>query len=73
MLTETARNAERWAAAMFGLLLGGIAIATVYSFGADLSIGAFAIAAVIGWLGIDALLSAIRKRRSTLLCIWPLP
>lgn len=71
--TETARNAERWAAAMFGLLLGGIAIAAVYSFGADLSLGAFAIAAVIGWLGTDALSSAIRKRRSTLLCIWPLP
>lgn len=71
--TETTKNAERWPAAMVGLLFGGIAIASVYWFGADLSLGAFAVAAVIGWLGIDALLSAVRKRRSTLSRIWPLP
>ena len=49
-----------------GLLLVGIAIAIVYAVGADHSFGSIAAAAVIGWLGIDALLSAARKRRSIL-------
>jgi hypothetical protein len=52
-----------------GLLFGGIAVAIVYSVGADHSLGSPAAALVIGWLGIDALGGAARKRRSTLLPI----
>jgi hypothetical protein len=71
--TEVPKNAERWVTAMVGLLFVGLAIAIVCSFEADLSLGALAAAAVIGGLGIDALLSAARKRRSILSRIGPLP
>jgi dolichyl-phosphate-mannose--protein O-mannosyl transferase len=73
MPTEAPKSSERWVTAVAGLLLVGIAIAIVYSVGADHSFGSFAAAAVIGWLGIDALVSAARKRRSILSRIGPLP
>ena len=71
--TEEPNNAERWVTAMVGLLFVGIAIAIVCSLDADLSLGALAAAAVIGGLGIDALLSAAFKRRSIVSRIGPLP
>ena len=73
MPTEEPNNAERWVTAMVGLLFVGIAIAIVCSLDADLSLGALAAAAVIGGLGIDALLSAAFKRRSIVSRIGPLP
>jgi hypothetical protein len=73
MPTEAPKNAERWATAVVGLLFVGIAIAIVCLLAADLSFGSLAVAAVIGGLGIDALLSAARKRRSILSRIGPLP
>jgi len=73
MPTEEPNNAERWVTAMVGLLFVGIAIAIVCSLDADLSLGALAAAAVIGGLGIDALLSAAFKRRSIDSRIGPLP
>ena len=71
--TEVPKNSERWVTAMVGLLFVSIAIAIVCSFNADLSLGALAAAAIIGGLGIDALLSAARKRRSIVSRIGPLP
>jgi hypothetical protein len=56
-----------------GLLLVGIAIAIVYWVGADHSLGSFAAAVMIGWLGIEALLSIARNRRSILPRIGFLP
>jgi len=73
MPTEAPTNAERWATAVVGLLFVGIAIAIVCFLAADLSFGTFAVAAVVGGLGIDALLSAARKRRSIVSRIGPLP
>jgi len=73
MPTAVPNNAERWVTAMVGLLFVGIAIAIVCSLDADLSLGALAAAAVIGGLGIDALLSAAFKRRSIVSRIGPLP
>lgn len=73
MPTDAPKNSERWVTGAVGLLFVGIAVAIVYSVGADHSLGSFAAAVVIGWLGIDALLSAARKRRSVLLRIGPLP
>ena len=73
MPTEEPNNAERWVTAMVGLLFVGIAIAIVCLLAADLSFGTFAVAAVVGGLGIDALLSAARKRRSIVSRIGPLP
>ena len=73
MPTEVPKSSERWVTGVVGLLLVGIAIAIVYAVGADHSLGSIAAAAVIGWLGIDALLTAARKRRSILSRIGPLP
>lgn len=73
MPTETPKNAERWVTAIVGILFVGIAIAIVCSFAAELSLGAFALAALIGGLGMDALFSAARKRRSIVSRIGPLP
>lgn len=66
-------TAERWVTGLAGFLFVGIAGAIGCSFAADPSFGAFATAAVIGGLGIDALLSAARRRRSILSRIGPLP
>ena len=71
--TEAPTNAERWVTAMVGLLFVGIAIAIVGLLAADLSFGTLALAAVIGGLGIEAILSAARKRRSIVSRIGPLP
>ena len=73
MPTEAPTNAERWVTAIVGLLFVGIAIAIVGLLAADLSFGTLALAAVIGGLGIDAILSAARKRRSIVSRIGPLP
>ncbi len=73
MPTEAPTNAERWVTAMVGLLFVGIAIAIVFLLAADLSFGALVVAAVIGGLGVDALLSAARRRRSIVSRIGPLP
>ena len=59
--------------AAFGLLFVGIAIAIAYTSANDYPIGAFLTAAVVGLLGVDALISAARNRRSFLSRIGPLP
>jgi len=64
---------ERIAAVAIGVLFVGIAIAILASFVDDLSVGPVLAAVVIGGLGIEALLSAARKRRCLLSRIGPLP
>ena len=71
--TEAPKNSERWVTGAIGILFAGIAAAIVYSSAADHPFGAFASAAVVGWLGVDALLSAARNRRSILSRIGPFP
>ena len=55
------------------LLVVGIAIAIVYTSASDHPIGAIATAALVGLLGVDALVSAVCNRRSLLSRIGPLP
>lgn len=64
---------ERVAAALIGALFVGVALAILASFMHDLSIGPVLAAVVIGGLGIEALLSAVRNRRCLLSRIGPLP
>jgi len=51
----------------------GIAIAIVYTSASDQPMGAFVTAALVGLIGVDALVSAARNRRSLLSRIGPLP
>ncbi len=71
--TKAPPNSERWVTAAVGILFVGIAIAIVYWSAADHPLGASATAAVVGGLGLDALVSAVRSRRSILSRIGPLP
>ena len=71
--TQPQKNSERWVTAAVGFLFVGIAIAIVYLSAADHSIGGYAAALGLGGLGVDALFSAARGRRSMLSRIGPLP
>ena len=64
---------ERIAAVVIGAFFVGIALAILASFVRDLSVGPVLAAVVIGGLGIEALLSAARRRRCLLSRIGPLP
>jgi hypothetical protein len=64
---------DRWVTAAVGLLFVGIAIAILAISASERPIAAFLAALVTGGLGIDALLSAARNRRSFLSRIGPLP
>jgi hypothetical protein len=64
---------QRWVTAAFGALFVGIAVAILYFSGSEHRFGAYAAALVVGGLGVDALLSATRNRRSMLSRIGPLP
>ena len=71
--TGAQKISERWVTGAVGLLFVGVAIAIVCLTAADHPFAAFATAAVVGWLGVDALFSAARNRRSILSRIGPLP
>ena len=64
---------DRWVTAAVGLLFVGIAIAIIAMSVRERPIAAFLAAFVTGGLGVDALLSAARNRRSFLSRIGPLP
>jgi hypothetical protein len=64
---------ERVAAAVIGALFVVLALAILASSVHDLSVGPLMAALVIGALGIEALLSAARRRRCLLSRIGPLP
>jgi multisubunit Na+/H+ antiporter MnhG subunit len=64
---------DRWVTAAVGLLFVGIAIAILAMAASERPIAAFLAAFVTGGLGVDALLSAARNRRSFLSRIGPLP
>ena len=61
----------RWVSAAFGAFL--IVIAGLIVSVSELSLGPLAAAAVIGLLGVDAVVSAYRKTRSLISRIGPLP
>lgn len=58
---------------VIGLLMTGVAIAITLVMDPGHSIGALLAALALGGLGIDALVSAARSRRSLLSRIGPLP
>jgi hypothetical protein len=64
---------DRVAAALIGALFVGIAISILVSFIHDLSVGPALAAVVTGGLGVEALYSAVRRRRCLLSRIGPLP
>jgi hypothetical protein len=64
---------DRWVCAGVGLLFVGLAAAIVLSSDAAADIWVYLAAAVIGALGVDALVAAARKRRSVLSRVGPLP
>lgn len=70
---EPRKNSERWVAGAVGVLFIGIAMAIVYASAGDYTFVVIVTAIVIGGLGVDALLSAVRNRRSILSRIGPLP
>lgn len=67
------RRLDRWVNVAFGLLFIGVAAAVVYYAADAYPVGAGAVALVTGSLGIDALVSAARNRRSLASRIGPLP
>ena len=72
-LPEARKGSERWATAAVGLLFVGVALAIAYWAAAEYTFGAIAAAVLVGGLGVDALVSAVRGRRSILSRIGPLP
>jgi hypothetical protein len=59
--------------ALFGVVFLGAAIAVAVKVGADLDVSAVLAVLILGSLGVDALVAAVRKRRSLLSRIGPLP
>ncbi|MEP6549354.1 MAG: hypothetical protein ABJD53_17990 [Gammaproteobacteria bacterium] len=67
------RGVHRWVAASFGLLFIIISVVIVYASAPAPGWAVYLTALVIGLLGLDAVISAVRKRRSLLSLIGPLP
>ena len=70
---SSGRRPSRVADAAFGLLFLGLAAAIVIFSGEAAGIGPWAAALAIGGLGADALLAALRGRRSLVSRLGPLP
>lgn len=63
---------RRWATALIGVLFVGVAVAIVFA-AREAGLAAYAAAAVVGALGVEALVCAARNRRCLLSRIGPLP
>lgn len=64
---------DRWVAAAIGTLFIAIALFILVSSADAPGLGALLAAAVIGGLGLEAVISAVRNRRCVLSRIGPLP
>lgn len=64
-------RAHRWVTAAIGLLFAASAVAIVVV--SDRSVGPLLAAGVVGALGVDAVVSALRNKRAMLSRIGPLP
>jgi hypothetical protein len=64
---------DRIVTSAFGLLLLGLAIAIILLTEGGMSTGPLLVSAVLAALGLDALISVARNRRSLLSRIGPLP
>ena len=63
----------RWASAVVGALFVGVAAAIALRAGHDAGWAAYLVAGIVGALGADALLCALRQRRCLLSRLGPLP
>ncbi|WP_156119932.1 hypothetical protein [Leptolyngbya sp. KIOST-1] len=63
----------RWVTAGFGLVFVGLAIAILLAADSQRKLGSAVATAIVGGLGGDAIVSAVRGRRSLLSRIGPLP
>ncbi len=63
----------RWVTATVGLVFVMLAIAILATADGDRKLGATLAAVVVGGLGVDAMVSAVRDRLSILARIGPLP
>ncbi len=63
----------RWVTATFGLVFIALAIAILLTADSHNMLGAALAAFIVGGLGVDAMVSAARDRRSILARIGPLP
>lgn len=70
---ERPRPFERWFSLGLGLLLIGASGYALVQFGAAGGLGSVVGAVVLGGLGLEATLAAIRDRRSWLARLGPLP
>ncbi len=70
---EPDSSAHRWITGAFGALFVGLGAAIVVLAADGNRLGAYLAALVIGGLGVDAIISAVRRRRSLLSRIGPLP
>ena len=66
-------NGSRIVAGCMGALFVALAFAIIGLADRPLGPGALVAALVVGWLGIDALVNAVRNKRSLLSRIGPLP
>ena len=67
------RQGSRIVTGCMGTLFVGLAIAIIVVVDRPIGLGALAAAMMIGSLGIDALIAAVRAKRSLLSRIGPLP
>lgn len=66
-------TARRKVEAAFGAFFVALAIAILATSDRPIPLGAIAAAAIVGFLGLDAIVGAVRGRRSLLSRIGPLP
>ena len=69
----TQSRSYRWVTAGFGLVFVGLAIAILLAADSQRKLGSAVAAAIVGGLGGDAIVSAVRGRRSLLSRLGPLP
>ncbi|MFQ4139866.1 hypothetical protein PGN35_026485 [Nodosilinea sp. PGN35] len=69
----TRSRSYRWVTAGFGLVFVALAIAILLTADSQRKLGSAVAAVIVGGLGGDAIVSAVRDRRSLLSRIGPLP
>lgn len=66
-------KSNRVVTAAFGVIFTGLAVAIIVTAVASTLTGSLIAASIVGMLGVDALISAVRNKRSLLSRIGPLP
>jgi len=69
----TSTRSRRLAGLLFGVFFVALAVLIVVTSEASTRVPAIAVAVVVGGLGLDLIISAIRRKRSLLSRIGPLP